>query len=255
MAVLSTYLTGIDGSIDDKTHDSLRRERNILCMLQYDGSGVQRRLTLKSPTKQQEPSMHGTPLLHPFWSAGFSFSRGHFVTQVPYDQYLPMLFQGEEAAIAIRGFTYGYDFYAPERSVAFHIYAIKSNVNRKSRHKFWENETLFKGALDKSVARLAAITGMLGPSVKRQRQRKESDHEVMDKDKYGLGHVRSKEKYFDTFGIHPKSESVESHLCSFVQKKMHLLFTDFLRDDGIGIDYNKIDFQFQDTMMKEDSVV
>jgi len=33
------------------------------------------------------------PMLQPFWAAGFAFSRGHFVLRVPYDPYLPMLFQ------------------------------------------------------------------------------------------------------------------------------------------------------------------
>jgi hypothetical protein len=244
MAVLSTYLTGIDGSIDEATHESLRKERNILCNLQYDGSGVQRRLTLKQPTKQHDPSVHGTPLLQPFWSAGFSFSRGHFIVQVPYDQYLPMLFQGEEASIVIRGFTYGYDFYAPERSVAFHIYAVKANSGRKSRHKFWENELMFKGALEKSVARLNAITGMLGGYGKKHSTA--SDRVTVEKETYGLGRVRSKEKYFKTFGIQPGSQSVERHLCSFVQKEMHERFTLFLRENGIGIDYNKISIEFHD---------
>ena len=44
--------------------------------------------------------------------------------------------QGEEIAIGIRGFTYGYDFYAPKDSVVFHEYAVKSN-RRKSVHMFW----------------------------------------------------------------------------------------------------------------------
>ena len=42
-----------------------------------------------------------------------SFSRGHFVTRVPYDCCLPMLFQGEEISIGIRAWTFGYDLYAP----------------------------------------------------------------------------------------------------------------------------------------------
>ena len=32
---------------------------------------------------------------------------------MPYDSYQPMVFQGEEISIGIRGFTHGYDFYAP----------------------------------------------------------------------------------------------------------------------------------------------
>jgi len=43
-------------------------------------------------------------MLQPFWAAGFSFSRGHFVLRVPYDPYMPMLFQvplnAEETALA-----------------------------------------------------------------------------------------------------------------------------------------------------------
>ena len=84
------------------------------------------------------------PTLQPFWAAGFAFSRGHFVLRVPYDPYLPMLFQvpldaegaantcfcahqpcrpplakymsvlqGEEISMGVRAFTHGYDFYAP----------------------------------------------------------------------------------------------------------------------------------------------
>jgi hypothetical protein len=155
-----------------------------------------------------------------------------------------MLFQGEEASIVIRGFTYGYDFYAPERSVAFHIYAVKANSGRKSRHKFWENELMFKGALEKSVARLNAITGMLGGYGKKHSTA--SDRVTVEKETYGLGRVRSKEKYFKTFGIQPGSQSVERHLCSFVQKEMHERFTLFLRENGIGIDYNKISIEFHD---------
>lgn len=43
------------------------------------------------------------PQLEPYWAAGFSFSRGHFVVNVPYDLYQPMIFQGEEMSIGIRG--------------------------------------------------------------------------------------------------------------------------------------------------------
>lgn len=44
-----------------------------------------------------------------------------------------MIFQGEEMSIGIRGFTIGYDFYAPERSVCFHHYA--EGKNAKARNK------------------------------------------------------------------------------------------------------------------------
>jgi hypothetical protein len=239
MVVLSTYLTDIADSIDPVTHESLREDRNMMCMIQYDGSGTQSRLILKVPSKSV-PQIKGTPMLHPFWSAGFSFARGHFVLQVPYDQHLPMVFQGEEGSMVIRGFTYGYDFYAPERSVTFHIYAIKENIARRGRHKFWENDTLYVGALEKATARLSGITGMLG-------DRKREYYRV-DEEKYGLGHVRDKTQYYQTFGIHPETRTVEDHLCNFVQETMHRQFSPHLREDGMGIDYSQIDFEFKDTL-------
>lgn len=56
--------------------------------------------------------------------------------RVPYDAYQPMVFQGEEIGIGIRGFTHGYDFYAPRDSVVFHEYAVKSS-RRNKVHMFW----------------------------------------------------------------------------------------------------------------------
>jgi hypothetical protein len=42
---------------------------------------------------EEEPVIKESPMLQPFWAAGFSFSRGHFKVQVPYDAYQPMVFQ------------------------------------------------------------------------------------------------------------------------------------------------------------------
>ncbi len=251
MAVLSTYLTDIEGSIDQKTHQSLRRERNIMCQIQYDGTGSQRRLTLKQPTKQEGKEIrHGSPMLHPFWSAGFSFARGHFTVQVPYDQYLPMIFQGEESTIAVRGFTYGYDYYAPERSVTFHIYAIKKNIGRRSRHKFWENEALYRGALEKSTARMNGITGLVKAVSRSGTTNWLRSHKIagpgtsyfnVDEDKYGTGQVRPREQYFRVFGIHPETGTVQAKLCDFVREMMNPIFSRYLRPDGMGVDYDRIE--------------
>jgi [Skp1-protein]-hydroxyproline N-acetylglucosaminyltransferase len=144
MAVLSTYLSDVEGSINETTGASLRRTRPIMCdsYFEKDEDGVQH---LRHGTQPQRvPIIHGTPQLHPWWAAGYSFARGHFIVNVPYDLYQPMIFQGEEMSIGIRGFTYGYDYYAPERSVCFHHYAMGKNRKvRKKVNKFWENEKLY----------------------------------------------------------------------------------------------------------------
>ena len=42
---------------------------------------------------EEVAAVRDMPQLQPFWAAGFSFSRGHFKVQVPYDGYQPMVFQ------------------------------------------------------------------------------------------------------------------------------------------------------------------
>jgi hypothetical protein len=96
MAVLSTYLSDITNSIDSETHGSLREARSIMCRAEYEWAGSLMEHVKYGVQPTYKPRIKDTPLLNPFWAAGFSFARGHFVVQVPYDQYLPMVFQGEE---------------------------------------------------------------------------------------------------------------------------------------------------------------
>jgi Glycosyltransferase (GlcNAc) len=41
---------------------------------------------------------------------------------VPYDPYLPNVFNGEELSRGIRFFTHGYDMYTPDQVLAMHDY-------------------------------------------------------------------------------------------------------------------------------------
>lgn len=67
------------------------------------------------------------------WAAGFSFSKGDFITEAGYDPNTPFLFFGEEMDIAARAFTHGWDFFSPSENVVFH------NYKREHRSTFWEN--------------------------------------------------------------------------------------------------------------------
>lgn len=69
--------------------------------------------------------------------------------------------------------------------------------------------------------------------------------------KYGLGQVRTVEKFFTTFGIHVKEQTVEHHLCRFVGKPMMKEFLPKLRANRMGIDYDKIDYVFKDPIPDE----
>jgi [Skp1-protein]-hydroxyproline N-acetylglucosaminyltransferase len=243
MAVLSTYLTDIEGSIDE-SGNSLRGTRPIMCNTDYE-EGQENRYLRHGSQPEADPTIHGMPQLEPYWAAGFSFSRGHFVVNVPYDFYQPMIFQGEEMSIGIRGFTIGYDYYAPERSVCFHHYA--DGENKRKRNKvphYWENGATYAGSGIKAMYRLLGIVHM-NPEIERDRW----DH--AEEDKYGLGGVRTPELFYEVFGIDVTRKVAEQHLCRFVESgQMHNQFMKSLRPDGMGIDYSKISFRFKDPRKK-----
>lgn len=149
----------------------------------------------------------------------------------------PMVFQGEEIFQGIRGWTYGYDYYAGERSVSFHIYAVNENAEkRKAVKTFWENKNLFPGAAEEAMKRLNGIIKLADSSVQFYDGKLEE---------YGIGSVRTPWKFFKLFGINPEKRTVEDDLCTFVRKRMMMLFKPFLRDNGMGIDYTQTDFGYK----------
>jgi len=115
MAVLSTYLTDLEGSVSP-SGDSLRKTRPIMCNSDFEGSPGYLR---HGAQPERVPAIRDVPMLQPYWAAGFSFARGHFVHRVRYDCCLPMVFMGEEISIGVRAWTHGYDMYAPQASVSF----------------------------------------------------------------------------------------------------------------------------------------
>lgn len=246
MAVLSTYLSDVQGSIDEQGH-STRNTRPIMCNTGYEG-GPQGMHLRHGSQPEMQPSIHGTPQLQPWWAAGYSFSRGHFVVNVPYDPLQPMIFQGEEMSIGLRGFTVGYDFYAPERSVCFHHYAVGKNKALRSKVKhFWDNGPKYAGVGKKAMARLLGIVHM-NPEIPKDFW----NHE--EEDIYGIGAVRTPENFFDLIGIDVKAKTIEGHLCTFVNDgaKMHKLLVPKLRSDGMGIDYSGVTYKFKDPRPGED---
>ncbi len=56
----------------------------------------------------------------PFLAAGFLFAAGTFCSDIPYDP--EGYFNGEEIALAVRAFTWGYDLFYPSENVIWHRY-------------------------------------------------------------------------------------------------------------------------------------
>jgi hypothetical protein len=106
-----------------------------------------------------------------------------------------MVFQGEEISMTDRGFAYGYGFYAPFVNIAFYIYAIRENLEkRKDIKRFTKNETLFPGAKIEAYRRLNGIVGS---------GRLTDKYIYIQEDSYGLGNVRPRESFFKPLGFIP----------------------------------------------------
>jgi [Skp1-protein]-hydroxyproline N-acetylglucosaminyltransferase len=245
MAVMSTYLTDVVGSIDPVTFTSKRKTRPIMCNTDYE-SGAQGAHLRHLSQPERRPPIADMPQMQPYWAAGWSFSRGHFVVNVPYDLYQPMIFQGEESSIGIRGFTYGYDHYAPQRSICFHTYAQGENQQKRGKvPHFWQNSNHYAGTGKVAMTRLLGIIGMI-PEVD------PSTWDHREEETYGCGSVRPRERFFTTFGIDVHKKRVEHHLCTFVQGgTMHKQFQAKLRPDGMGVDFSRIDYEFKDPNPKD----
>lgn len=238
MAVLSTYLSDVSGNIDESTGKAIRLTPHLICNSEYVGVGRARYLrhdVMKQP--DATPLVGGRPQLQPFWTASFSFSRGHFVLTVPYDPHLSMVRRDdEEISMAIRAFTNGYDFYAPARNVCFD----SSNDDTAVGHTFAENDKLYKGAEKTSLSRLYGLIGM-------NPEDKTSEWSHANEDQYGVGKVRETSKFFNTFGVHVREKITERNLCDFVSSgRMNDNFQEYLRNDGMGIDYSQINYRFHE---------
>ena len=67
-----------------------------------------------------------------------------------------------------------------------------------------------------------------------------------DEQFYGIGKVRTTKKFFETFGIDVEKQKVEDHLCQFVGINMQNKWRPYLREDTMGVNYDKIDYKFKD---------
>lgn len=229
MAVISSYLSE---KLDGNRAISAAPERYTICHAAYKGDGRERRLEhIRSEQVHQTapPDRTQSPMLQPFWSSELSFSRGHFVLQVPYDPKICGLDeQDEEISMALRAFSSGYDFYTPTQSVVF-----RTKVDSKSHSNVIGS---CKGnSKKKSRKRLYSLIGL-----------DNNDEDVIPHE-YGLGAVRDIVKFFTLYGIHASERVTEHRLCEFVTTgNMHDEFVPYMRHDGMGIDYNRVSFRFHE---------
>jgi len=122
-------------------------------------------------------------------AAGFIFGPGKLIQDVPYDP--GFYFTGEEAALALRLFTCGYDLYHPNINLFYHYYTRKEQKKHWSDHKDWANYS------NRAKQRLSCLLGK---------------NNFFNMDKYGLGNIRTIEDWKQYSGIDYVKSRLHTHL-------------------------------------------
>jgi [Skp1-protein]-hydroxyproline N-acetylglucosaminyltransferase len=116
-AVLSTYPPGFQQFGEYKGGTKGHR----LCFCEFSTNMVERHI-IRINTNGAYVGGEPRPTQIAFIAAGFFFARAEFLTDVPFDPYLPWCFMGEEIALSMRAWTAGWDIYAPRTNMIAHQY-------------------------------------------------------------------------------------------------------------------------------------
>lgn len=124
-------------------------------------------------------------------AAGFLFTSGAFIDEVPYDPFL--YFHGEEQNLSIRAFSKGWDIFHPHHIPLLHCYKIKEDkIDQEWDTHHWHSST--KNARAITFNRLQ----------KRSHQRLYKllyTRKHMKDSAYGLGNIRDLNDYAEISGI------------------------------------------------------
>jgi len=162
------------------------------------------RLGSSMPFESTPPPL---PTYSPFVAAGFFFTYGGFLHEVPFDPLLPWIFMGEEISMSARLWTAGYDIFAPPSNVLNHYYV------RRHYPKFWESANRFyKKPIHNDVVELVIkrVKSMLGYP--------ESAPDLVSPasllyrlEDWSMGRERSFSTYMEMVGIEPKTKTISAN--------------------------------------------
>jgi len=189
-SVLTYYPMSYDVNVD-----GLPKEDNTqvprLCKGDFNGKGI---ITFNSyifkPGKE--------PLECPYIAAGFFFTTGEALSMVPFDPFLPNLFEGEEILYSVRMWTSGFRFFGPTINLCYHYYT------RKGAPKFWDDDKHYGGDMLKSIDKVKYILGWNTTLVNTNDQRFYKDIE-----KYSIHDKTLLDEYYKRFNINVKEKKVD----------------------------------------------
>lgn len=233
-AVLSTYVADI------VQNDSNPSNVPQLCMVEM--SNTWRNWGTKFCEHLVRPKLTNVA-----WGAGLSFSKCHAELNVPYDPFLPYVFNGEELSRGIRFFTNGYDMYTPDQVLVTHDYhGHQSNpiVHSWGRHRK-EGRSLRggdkeDGGSDMSIFMhdIVEISPLVVPNGTDRLNILmgiTDDKSTFDKiapSRYGLGDRRTLQDSIDFSGFDPVKRRMTKNTCG------NLAWVPFDEDEVYGLEKN-----------------
>jgi [Skp1-protein]-hydroxyproline N-acetylglucosaminyltransferase len=132
----------------------------------------------------------------PWAAAGFMFLESDFLYTVPFDPNLSHLFQGEETLFSARLWTNGWDFYTPNKKVAYHHY---NRVKAPLYHQDLKDSGECRAKAEKRVLFLLGLVPKQSVAESFLRQI----------NYYGLGKFRPIVDFWKVSGIDFSSKTVE----------------------------------------------
>jgi len=190
-AVLSSYPPSGKGGLEPELSADFLKAQNwgtkevtVICQNQFSGENLRHHAA-----GLIRMNCESSPLYTPFWGAGFSFSKGHKIVNVPMDKYTPMVFDGEEFMTGARLFTHGYDTFAPHKNIVFHFYGRK-----KLPPSYWSNGNVhhIRAASERRIRFLLGQKSNDGGK---------GAVDLAEIERFGMGSARPLEEYFVRTGV------------------------------------------------------
>jgi len=132
----------------------------------------------------------------PWAAAGFMFLESYFLYDIPYDPNLSHLFQLEEVLFSARLFTNGWDFYTPNKKIAYHNYKRSKSP---LYHKDIKDGQECRGNAEKRGLFILGIIPKMSVA----------DGFLVNYNNYGLGNFRSITDFWNASGIDFENKTIE----------------------------------------------
>lgn len=146
------------------------------------------------------------PLNGAFIAAGYMFTPGSVIEEVPYDPYL--YFNQEEITLAARLWTHGYDIFSPSRTMIYHFYNTAKAEVKRNMH--WDDNPQWANMTRRGRKRFNHIL---------EHEKTDDAEALRDIERYSLGTTRTLDEYQDYCGIDLRNKVVSEKAlrCGFIK--------------------------------------